>query len=80
MKYRPRALKPSKREMEVVTLLAKGLGTKEIGVTLGVETDTVKTHIYNVSKKLHTDSRVSLIMHCIRAGYLECPCGGLKCA
>ncbi|SRR5581483_1750729 len=47
----------SKREEEVLTLLAKGLLYKEIGDTLGIGLPTVRTHIHRIYEKLHVQSR-----------------------
>jgi DNA-binding NarL/FixJ family response regulator len=47
----------SKREEEVLSLLAKGLLYKEIGDTLGIGLPTVRTHIHRIYEKLHVQSR-----------------------
>jgi DNA-binding NarL/FixJ family response regulator len=47
----------TRREAGVLSLLAQGFGNEEIGVTLGVETSTVKHHIYSAAGKLHVHSR-----------------------
>lgn len=57
----------TRREAEVLSLLAQGFANEEIGVTLGVETSTVKHHIYSAAGKLHIHSRVLL------AHYWSCP-------
>lgn len=57
----------TRREAEVLSLLARGFGNEEIGVTLGVETSTVKHHIYSAAAKLHVHSRILL------AHYWSCP-------
>jgi len=47
----------SKREEEVLALLAKGFLYKEIGDTLGVSLNTVRTYIHRIYEKLHVQSR-----------------------
>jgi len=47
----------SKRELEVLTLLAKGLLYKEIGDKLGLSLGTVRTYLQRVYEKLHVQSR-----------------------
>jgi len=47
----------SKREEEVLTLLAKGLLYKEIADTLNISLPTVRTHIHRTYEKLHVQSR-----------------------
>lgn len=50
----------TRREAEVLSLLAQGFANEEIGLTLGVETSTVKHHIYSAAGKLHIHSRILL--------------------
>jgi len=47
----------SKREEEVLSLLAKGLLYKEIGEALNISLHTVRTHILHIYEKLHVQSR-----------------------
>ncbi len=51
----------SEREIEVVTLLAKGLCNKEIGARLFVSEHTVKGHLKNITRKLGAGSRGNII-------------------
>jgi DNA-binding NarL/FixJ family response regulator len=48
------------REAQVLSLLAQGCANEEIGVTLGLETSTVKHHINSAAGKLHVHSRILL--------------------
>lgn len=47
----------SKRENEVLALLAQGYLYKEIAETLGISLDTVNTYIRRIYEKLHVHSR-----------------------
>lgn len=47
----------SKREQEVLTLLAKGFQYKEIGELLGISLDTVRMNLRHIYQKLHVHSR-----------------------
>ena len=47
----------SKREQEVLTLLAKGFHYREIGETLGISLSTVRTHLQRIYEKLHVQTR-----------------------
>ena len=47
----------SKREEEVLALLAKGLLYKEISETLSISLATVRTHVHRIYEKLHVQSR-----------------------
>ena len=51
----------SKREMEVIHLLKKGLSSKEIAQQLGVTLKTTEVHRYNILKKLKLKNTASLI-------------------
>ena len=45
------------REMEVLTLLGKGLTNQEIADQLVIEVGTVKNHVHNILNKLDVSSR-----------------------
>jgi DNA-binding NarL/FixJ family response regulator len=47
----------SNREMEILELLVEGLEYKEIAQRLFLSSHTVRTHIYNIYKKLHVTSK-----------------------
>jgi RNA polymerase sigma factor (sigma-70 family) len=49
--------KLSKREQEVLTLLAKGYHYREIGDALGISLSTVRTHLQRIYEKLHVQTR-----------------------
>lgn len=50
----------SKRELEVVAMVAKGLSNKEVAGVLSCSDQTIKTHKSNIMKKLGVDSSVEL--------------------
>jgi DNA-binding NarL/FixJ family response regulator len=51
----------SEREMEVLTLLAKGLLYKEIALKLNISKGTVSQHIHNIYEKLHVQNRTEAL-------------------
>lgn len=51
----------SPREMEVLTLLAKGFLYKEIAAQLYISTGTVRQHIHNIYEKLHVQNRTEAL-------------------
>lgn len=51
----------SKRELEVLKELAKGLTNKEISAKLFISMATTKTHILNIYRKLEVSSRVMAV-------------------
>jgi len=52
----------TKREQEILSLLAKGFLYKEIADQLQISINTVRIHIQNVYEKLHVHSRSQAIM------------------
>lgn len=52
----------SKREQEILDLLAKGYRYKEIADTLGISFDTVRSHLRNIYDKLHVSSRTEAVV------------------
>ncbi len=55
----------SRRELEVLRSVAKGLSNKDIGILLGIRDTTVKVHLHNVYKKLGVNNRVRAALHII---------------
>lgn len=65
---RPEALESvrmTKREREVINLIAEGLSNKEIAARLHIATHTVKSHVRNVMEKLtlHTRLQIAAFAH-----------------
>lgn len=58
------------RELEILTLLAKGLGYKEIGTTVNISVNTAKKHVINIYQKLHVDSRAKALKMAYEKGML----------
>jgi DNA-binding NarL/FixJ family response regulator len=56
------------RELDIVRLVGKGLGNKEIALELGVSVTTVRTHLNRVYDKLGPGSRVELALYASQAG------------
>jgi DNA-binding NarL/FixJ family response regulator len=61
----------SKREREVLKLLADGLRTKEIAERIGVSIKTVETYRHRLMEKLQLDSVAELTRYAIREGIVE---------
>ncbi len=51
----------TKREYEVLSLIAQGLSNKEIADKLFVSTSTIKTHVSNIIAKLDSSRRTEAI-------------------
>ena len=52
----------TQREQEILELLAKGYYYKEIGDTLGISYNTVRTHLQHIYEKLHVQSRTGALL------------------
>jgi two-component system, NarL family, response regulator LiaR len=51
----------TKREKEILELLAKGMSYQEIADHIFISSKTLKKHIYNIYEKLHVNSKVEAI-------------------
>jgi DNA-binding NarL/FixJ family response regulator len=51
----------SRREVEILELLAEGLANKEIAVRLGISSETVRTHLGHIYGKLHVQGRTEAV-------------------
>jgi predicted ATPase/DNA-binding CsgD family transcriptional regulator len=65
----------SKREAEVLSLIAEGLTNKEIAHRLIVTENTVKTHVTSLFNKLGVDSRAQAVAVAARGGLLNAVTG-----
>jgi DNA-binding NarL/FixJ family response regulator len=59
------------RETEVLTLLADGLGNKEIAHRLNISEHTIKFHIRSILGKLGASSRTEAVSLGLRSGLIE---------
>ncbi len=59
------AVRMTKREREVIALIAEGLSNKEIAQRLSIATYTVKSHVHNIMEKLalHTRLQIAAFTH-----------------
>jgi DNA-binding NarL/FixJ family response regulator len=60
----------SRRETEVLRLLADGLANKEIGYRLGISEHTVKFHVNSILTRLDASSRAEAVALGIRRGLI----------
>jgi two-component system NarL family response regulator len=63
----------SARELEVLQLVAQGLGNREIGKRLFISENTVKNHVRNILEKLQLHSRMEAVMYAVREKLLDIP-------
>jgi DNA-binding NarL/FixJ family response regulator len=67
----PDKLALTKRELEVLNLMADGLTTKVIASKLGITFKTAACHRGRILQKLSVDSTVSAVRWAIRSGIVE---------
>ncbi len=61
----------TRREVEVLKLLARGLFNKEIADTLSISEKTVKNHVSSIFKKINVSDRTQAAVYAIKNNYIE---------
>ncbi len=61
----------TKREIEVLKLLAEGLFNKEIAYMLAISEKTVKNHVSNIFKKINVSDRTQAAVYAIRNNFVD---------
>src|SRR5712671_4126663 len=61
----------SKREIEVLKLMAKGKSNKEIGSMLFISSGTVKSHVKSIFAKMNVVSRTEAVAEATRRGLIR---------
>ena len=59
----------TRRENEILQLVADGLSNKEIAAQLTITEGTVKNHVHNALEKLHLTNRVQAAAYAVRRGF-----------
>jgi ATP/maltotriose-dependent transcriptional regulator MalT len=59
------------REAQILGLVAKGFNFGEIGRLLDISTNTVRTHIYRIYRKLAVHSRGEAVFEAKKLGLLD---------
>jgi DNA-binding NarL/FixJ family response regulator len=63
----------SPREMDVLRLIVRGLGNKQIAFELGIAEHTVKNHVKNILGKLGVEDRTQAATAAIQRGVIHLP-------
>jgi DNA-binding NarL/FixJ family response regulator len=61
----------TRREDEILDLLGKGLGNRELGQVLGISEDTIKTHLKSLFRKLDVYDRAEAVREGLRRGFIH---------
>ena len=67
------AVRMTKREKEIMNLIAEGMSNKEIAQRLSIATYTVKSHVHNILEKLALHSRLQIAAYTHRTGQPPTP-------
>lgn len=61
----------SAKEMQVLTLIAKGYSNKQVATAMNVVESTVKVHVTNILLKLHASDRTQAVLVGIKRGLIH---------
>jgi DNA-binding NarL/FixJ family response regulator len=61
------AVRMTKREQEIMSLITEALSNKEIAQRLSLSTFTVKSHVHNILEKLALHSRLDIVVDAPKA-------------
>ena len=68
---RPKHADLTRRELEVLRLIARGLSNKQIAAELVLSEKTVKTHVSSILGKLRLSDRTQAALYAVREGLVE---------
>jgi DNA-binding NarL/FixJ family response regulator len=68
----------TEREMEVLSLVAKGFTNKAIGLQLGISDRTVQGHLAHIFNKIHASSRTEAVMRAVSLGWISQSIGDIS--
>jgi two-component system NarL family response regulator len=61
----------TQREVEITTLIAKGMRNKEIAAALSIAEETVHAHVKNIFAKLNVNDRTAALAMALRRGIIH---------
>ena len=61
----------TKREAEVLLLVAQGLSNRDIASKLNISDPTVRSHVSNIMSKLHLATRIQAALYALREGLVS---------
>jgi DNA-binding CsgD family transcriptional regulator len=65
---RPQISDLTRRELEVLRLIARGLATKDIAQALGISPKTADNHIQGVYAKIGVSTRAAAVLYAVEHG------------
>jgi len=67
----------TERELEVLSMAAKGFTNKAIGMQLGISDRTVQGHLAHIFDKLQASSRTEAVMRAVSFGWISQSIGNI---
>jgi two-component system, NarL family, response regulator YdfI len=61
----------TKRELEILKLLGNGISNKDIAIALGLEINTIRSHLATIFSKLRVSSRTEAVTVGLKIGLLN---------
>jgi len=61
----------SKREMEVLSCVVRGMSNKEIAILLGISHQTVKNHVTAILRKFGVEDRTQAVVYALKRGWVQ---------
>jgi DNA-binding NarL/FixJ family response regulator len=61
----------SVREMEVLSLIVRGMSNKEISGSLGISHQTVKNHVTSILRKFGVEDRTQAVVYALKRGWVK---------
>lgn len=61
----------SKREMEVLSSVVRGMSNKEIAILLGISHQTVKNHVTAILRKFGVEDRTQAVVYALKRGWVQ---------
>lgn len=61
----------TERELQILTLTAKGFTNKAIGIQLSISDRTVQNHLANIFQKMNAESRTEAVMRAVSLGLIS---------
>ena len=61
----------SKREMEVLSCIFRGMSNKEIAFLLGISHQTVKNHVTAILRKFGVEDRTQAVVYALKRGWIQ---------
>ncbi len=60
----------TRREQQLIPLIAKGFTNKEIANHFSLSEQTIKNHLYRMKHKIGADNRLDIVQTCRTQGFL----------